>query len=107
MLSQATRWPEDSLPLHPHRPQSSDPGPSVLRAMDSGFIVVDDSPPRAAASPMLPGPDWALQPYTFRTRITVPINDAVSNDFEHRIGKAVAKIVRWDVPEGTIVPCLR
>jgi len=73
--------------------------------MESGFVLIEDSPQRPeASSSALPGPEWALQPYTFRTRIAVPENNAVTKDFERRISKGIIKIVRHDVPEGTILP---
>ena len=73
-------------------------------AMESGFVLIEDSPQRPeASSSALPGPEWALQPYTFRTRIAVPENNAVTKDFERRISKGIIKIVRHDFPEGTIL----
>ena len=72
--------------------------------MEAGFIMIEDSPSRQEpADPGPPDPEWTLQPYTFRARVPVPLNDQITKDAERRVSKGICKILRWDVDEGRIL----
>ena len=77
---------------------------SAGQAMADEYVMIESSPERPNGGPQgLPGPEWVVYPYVYRTRVALPPNDQMTKDREKRLSKGRVQILRWDVPRGTVL----